>query len=106
MGLAAGYKRGWIDDLLSRISDLILSFPILVLYVVIITTFGPSGLNIILAVVFASAPGIMRIVRGLTLDLRNRDYVAAAQTRGASAWSIMFVEIGRASCRERVCRYV
>lgn len=93
MGLLAGYKRGIVDDVLSRLSDLILSFPILVLYVVIITTFGASGLNIVLAVTFASAPGIMRIVRGLVLDLRNRDYVAAAQTRGESTWRIMFVEI-------------
>lgn len=93
MGLAAGYKRGWVDDLLSRAADVILSFPILVLYVVIITTFGASGINIVLAVTFASAPGIMRIVRGLVLDLRNRDYVAAAQTRGESSLYIMFVEI-------------
>ncbi|KZD12269.1 ABC transporter permease [Oceanibaculum pacificum] len=93
MGLAAGYKRGWVDDLLSRVADLILSFPILVLYVVIITTFGASGVNIVLAVTFASAPGIMRIVRGLVLDLRNRDYVAAAQTRGESSLYIMFIEI-------------
>jgi len=93
MGLLAGYKRGWIDDVLSRISDIILSFPILVLYVVIISTFGASGFNIVLAVTFASAPGIMRIVRGLVLDLRNRDYVAAAQTRGESSLRIMFVEI-------------
>lgn len=93
MGLLAGYKRGLWDDVLSRIGDIILSFPILVLYVVIITTFGPSGINIVLAVTCASAPGIMRIVRGLTLDLRNRDYVAAAQTRGESSLFIMFVEI-------------
>ncbi|MGK9169828.1 ABC transporter permease [Inquilinus limosus] len=93
MGLFAGYKRGLWDDVLSRIGDIILSFPILVLYVVIITTFGPSGINIVLAVTCASAPGIMRIVRGLTLDLRNRDYVAAAQTRGESSLYIMFVEI-------------
>lgn len=93
MGLLAGYKRGIVDDVLSRLSDLILSFPVLVLYVVVITTFGASGLNIVLAVTFASAPGIMRIVRGLVLDLRNRDYVAAAQTRGESTWRIMFVEI-------------
>ena len=93
MGLAAGYKRGWIDDVLSRVADIILSFPVLVLYVVVITTFGASGINIIIAVTFASAPGIMRIVRGLVLDLRTRDYVAAAQTRGESAWYIMFVEI-------------
>lgn len=93
MGLAAGYMRGWYDEILSRISDIILSFPIIVLYVIVISTFGASGLNIVLAIIFASAPGIMRIVRGLTLDLRNRDYVAAAQTRGESAWYIMLVEI-------------
>ncbi len=93
LGLVAGYQRGWIDDLLSRIGDLILSFPVLVLYVVVITTFGASAINIVIAVTFASAPGIMRIVRGLTLDLRNRDYVAAAQTRGESAWFIMVREI-------------
>lgn len=93
MGLLAGYKRGWIDDVLSRLSDVILSFPILVLYVVIITTFGASGVTIVLAVTFASGPGIMRIVRGLVLDLRNRDYVAAAQTRGESTLYIMFAEI-------------
>ena len=93
MGLAAGYMRGWIDEVLSRLSDIILSFPVLVLYIIIIATIGASGLNIIIAITFASAPGIMRIVRGLVLDLRNRDYVAAAQTRGESAWQIMLVEI-------------
>ena len=93
MGLAAGYMRGWIDEVLSRLSDIILSFPVLVLYIIIIATIGASGLNIIIAITFASAPGIMRIVRGLVLDLRSRDYVAAAQTRGESAWQIMLVEI-------------
>ena len=93
MGLAAGYMRGWVDDVLSRIADIILSFPVLVLYIIIIATIGASGFNIIIAITFASAPGIMRIVRGLVLDLRNRDYVAAAQTRGESSWHIMLIEI-------------
>ena len=93
MGLAAGYMRGWVDDVLSRLADIILSFPVLVLYIIIIATVGASGLNIIIAITFASAPGVMRIVRGLVLDLRNRDYVAAAQTRGESTWRIMLVEI-------------
>lgn len=92
-GLLAGYLGGWVDDLLNRVADIILAFPVLVLYVVIIVLIGPSGLNIILAVTFASAPGIMRIVRGLTLDLRNRDYIAAAQTSGASLPWILFVEL-------------
>jgi peptide/nickel transport system permease protein len=93
MGLVAGYKLGWVDSLLSRLGDLILSFPVLVLYVIIIATVGASGINIVLAITFASAPGIMRLVRGLVLDLRQRDYVAAAQIRGESAWRIMLVEI-------------
>lgn len=93
MGLAAGYHRGWWDIILSRLGDVILSFPVLVLYIIVIATFGASGLNIVIAITFASAPGIMRIVRGLTLDLRNRDYVAASQTRGETSFYIMIVEI-------------
>ncbi len=93
MGLAAGYKRGMVDNVLSFLANVILSFPVLVLYVIIIAKVGPSGINIVIAVTFASAPGIMRIVRGLVLDLRNREYVFAAQTRGESPWRIMLVEI-------------
>ena len=93
MGLAAGYRRGMTDAILSFISNVILSFPVLVLYIIIIATIGASATNIIIAVTFASAPGIFRIVRGLTLDLRTRDYVAAAQTRGESSMWIMVVEI-------------
>ncbi len=93
MGLMAGYRGGLVDDILSRISDIILSFPVLVLYIIVIATIGASGFNIVIAITFASSPGIMRIVRGLVLDLRNRDYVAAAQTRGETDWRIMLVEI-------------
>ncbi len=93
MGLAAGYRRGMTDDVLSFIGNIILSFPVLVLYVIIIATLGASAINILVAVTFASAPGIFRIVRGLALDLRNREYVFAAETRGESPWRIMMIEI-------------
>jgi peptide/nickel transport system permease protein len=93
MGLAAGYRRGRTDDVLSFVANVILSFPVLVLYVIIIATLGASALNLLVAVTFASAPGIFRIVRGLALDLRNREYVFAAETRGESPWRIMLVEI-------------
>ncbi|MCR5855416.1 ABC transporter permease [Mesorhizobium sp. J428] len=53
----------------------------------------PSTLNIFVAVVFASSPGVFRIVRGLVMDIKTRDYVAAAQTRGESPWYIMIWEI-------------
>jgi peptide/nickel transport system permease protein len=93
MGLLAGYYRGWIDTLLMRIADIILSFPVIVLYIIIIAKFGPSVANIIIAVTFIAAPQIARIVRGLTLELREKDYVAAAKMRGEPAWYIMLVEI-------------
>ncbi len=93
MGLAAGYIGGLTDEILSFIANVILSFPVLVLYVIIIATIGASAVNIVVAVTFASAPGIMRIVRGLVLDLRSREYVFAAQTRGEPPWRIMAVEI-------------
>lgn len=93
MGLTAAYFRGWVDEALSSISNLVLAFPPLVLYILIIGLFGSSGLNIILAVTVASAPLVMRITRGLVLEERERDYVAAAQMRGESAFFIMLVEI-------------
>ena len=53
----------------------------------------PNELNIFVAVVFASSPGVFRIVRGLVMDIKTRDYVAAAQTRGETPWYIMIWEI-------------
>ena len=58
-----------------------------------IISIEPNELNIFVAVVFASSPGVYRIVRGLTLDIMTRDYVSAAQTRGENPWYIMLWEI-------------
>lgn len=93
LGLVAGYYAGWVDELISRILDAMIAFPQIILYMVIIAALGPSATNVILAIMIAGAPGIARLVRSLTLDIKTRDYVAAAQTRGESAWYIMFVEI-------------
>ncbi len=93
MGLWAGYSRGRVDAIFSFISNVILSYPVLVLYVLIITTIDRSSMNIVAAVVFASAPGIFRIVRGLAMDLRPREYVFAAETRGEPLWYVLFMEI-------------
>lgn len=58
-----------------------------------IIAIDPNELNIFVAVVFASSPGVFRIVRGLTMDIKTRDYVAAAQTRGETPWYIMLWEV-------------
>jgi peptide/nickel transport system permease protein len=93
LGLLAGYYRGWVDQVINRIADVILSFPAIVLYIIVIMRLGPSALNIIMAVVFIATPQIVRIVRGMTLELREHDYVAAAKMRGESAFYIMLAEI-------------
>jgi peptide/nickel transport system permease protein len=92
-GLFAGYYRGMVDLVLSRISDIILSFPVIILYMIILAKFGASAWNIILVLMLTRAPIIYRIVRGLTLELREREYVAAAKMRGESPLYIMVVEI-------------
>lgn len=93
LGLFAGYHRGAVDAVLSRTSDIILSFPVIILYMIILTKFGASAFNIIAVIAVTKAPIIYRLVRAMTLELREREYVAAAQMRGESAPYIMLVEI-------------
>ena len=93
LGLFAGYFGGLVDELISRLLDSVIAFPQIILYLIIIASLGPSSANVILAITIAGAPGIARLVRSLTLDIKTRDYVAAAQTRGENPLYIMFVEI-------------
>ncbi len=93
LGLMAGYFGGWVDEVVMRILDAMIGIPSILLYLVILAALGPSPLTIVLAVTVTGAPGIAKLVRSLTLDIKTRDYIAAAQTRGESPWYIMFVEI-------------
>jgi peptide/nickel transport system permease protein len=160
LGLPAGYFGGWLDTVLSFIANLVLAFPVILLFYLLVTpeirqtaipssmagvlfifpvifllvffwsrfrerpevvwlyigptaaigafvylgligAWDPTGffrmdantLNIFLAVVFITSPTVFRIVRGLTMDIKTRDYVAAAQTRGERPWYIMMWEI-------------
>jgi len=160
LGLPAGYFGGRVDSVLSFLANLVLAFPVILLFYLLVTPgimdtpipyamagvlflipiifffvlfytrlksrpgslalwitvtlvvgfwiyFGlvfnadplgiisidPNELNIFVAVVFASSPGVFRIVRGLAMDIKTRDYVSAAQTRGESPWYIMLWEI-------------
>lgn len=160
LGLPAGYYGGRIDTVLSFLANLVLAFPVILLFYLLVTpgimetpipytmaglfflfpivffcalfwtrykhrpqlvaiqigltvliggwiyaglvfdadplriiSIRPNELNIFVAVVFASSPGVFRIVRGLVMDIKTRDYVAAAQTRGESPWYIMLWEV-------------
>jgi peptide/nickel transport system permease protein len=93
LGLIAGYYGGLADEVIMRALDALMAFPQILLYMVIIAALGPSAVNVVLAITIAGAPGIARLVRSLTLDIKTRDYIAAAQTRGEHPLYIMFVEI-------------
>jgi peptide/nickel transport system permease protein len=92
-GLIGGYLGGWWDELVSFIGNVLLSFPVMVLFILVLNVLGQSGFNIIIAVTCSSAPIIMRIVRGLAMDAKPRDYIQAAQTRGEHPLWIMLVEL-------------
>lgn len=160
LGLPAGYYGGRVDTILSFLANLVLAFPVILLFYLLVTpgimdtpipyamagvfflfpiiffctlfytrykhrpqllaiqlgvtlllggwiyaglvfnadplriiAIRPNELNIFVAVVFASSPGVFRIVRGLVMDIKTRDYVAAAQTRGETPWYIMLWEV-------------
>lgn len=160
LGLPAGYIGGWWDDALSFLANLVLAFPVILLFFLLVTPeiretglpnmmaavlfavplalifllirsrfitqpgkqaiwlgvaaglglwayaglafnadplgiwgMPPNLLNVFIAVVFVNAPTVFRIVRGITMDIRGRDYVAAAQTRGETPSYIMLWEI-------------
>jgi len=172
LGLPAGYFRGWSDEISSFLANLILAFPVILLFYLLVTpevrnprpvdlglftipwsipigmaavffmfpiiflctmwftkyetnkprlaiymgitlvvglwaysgfvfdadpfdllSMEPNVLNVFAAVILGSSPGVFRIVRGLTMDIMTRDYVAAAQTRGERPWYIMLWEI-------------
>jgi len=160
IGLPAGYYGGKIDSIMSFLANLVLAFPVILLFYLLVTpgiretpipmtmagfffifpiiffsvlfysryatqpgllavqlicvlliggwlysglvfdadplniiTLEPNELNIFASVVFVNSPTVFRIVRGITMDIKTRDYVAAAQTRGENAWYIMLWEI-------------
>ena len=93
LGLLAGYMGGNLDESVMRILDAIMAFPTILLYLIIISAIGPSALNVVIAITFVGAPGVARLVRSLTLDVRTRDYIRAAETRGENPFHTMYVEI-------------
>jgi peptide/nickel transport system permease protein len=160
LGLPAGYIGGKLDTVLSFLANLVLAFPVILLFYLLVTpeivqtgiptyfaaflflfpivflvllinsrfftnpmqrnlyvggvllvglwaysglafnmdplgvwSMGPNMLNVFVSVVFVNSPGVFRIVRGMVMDIKTRDYVAAGQTRGEGAWYIMLWEI-------------
>jgi peptide/nickel transport system permease protein len=93
IGLAAGFLGGIVDTLLARLIDVVLSIPFLLVAIALVSITGPSLLVTVLVIGFFSWASVARIVRGQVLSLREREFVEAARSLGASDSRIMFVDI-------------
>ncbi len=92
-GICAGYFGGWVDVLVMRTTDAVLSFPILLLALLLAITRGANFENLIISMCIALWSRYARVVRGEVMSLRERDFVALAKVAGRSPWWIMFHHI-------------
>jgi peptide/nickel transport system permease protein len=87
-GLLAGFAEGWIDSVLSRITDAMLACPFLILAIALAAFLGPNLTNAMIAIGVSTAPRFMRIARAATLDASSNDYVEAARAIGNPGWRV------------------
>jgi peptide/nickel transport system permease protein len=92
-GLVAGYGGGWLDEILMRLTDIFFAFPALILAMAISGALGPSLTNAMIAIAAVSWPVYARLVRSQVLSLREREYVEAARSLGASTPRIIWQHI-------------
>jgi peptide/nickel transport system permease protein len=84
IGLTTGYFGGWYDDVVMRIMDGLLAFPMMILALAIVATLGPDLINAVIAIAIVNVPGFARLVRGQVLVLRDAEFVQAAESIGMS----------------------
>lgn len=82
LGAVAGYRGGWVDEVISRVLDVMLAFPGILLAIAVVAVLGPDLQNLMIAVGVGTVPGFARLVRGQTLAAREFDYVTAARAIG------------------------
>jgi len=88
-GVVAGFFGGWVDDVIMRIMDVVLSLPALVLAIAITSVLGPTLTNAMLAIGLVYAPTFARVARGPTLTVVQVPFIEAARSMGASNWRII-----------------
>ena len=93
LGAIAGYKGGWIDTLIMRIADILLSIPMIMLSIAIVAAMGNSFFNLLVAISITLAPRYIRIVRASIITIKDQEFVEAAKCIGASDMRIVFRHI-------------
>jgi peptide/nickel transport system permease protein len=93
LGLVAGYGSNWVGNAIMRLADVIMSFPSLLLAVIVLYMLSPSVANVILVLAITRIPIYLRTTRAEVLEIRERMFVQAAQVMGASSFRIVFRHI-------------
>ena len=93
LGLLAGYAGGWVDALISRITDAMLASPFLILAIALAAFLGPSLQNAMIAIGITATPVFVRLTRGQVLSIKMEDYVEAARAVGNTKLRIAFTHI-------------
>jgi peptide/nickel transport system permease protein len=89
LGILAGYLGGWVDNVLMRVTDVVLSLPIILVALTVGVALGPSFWHLVLALGFMLWPQIARLVRGETLVVRQAEFVRYARVIGVPAWLVI-----------------
>jgi peptide/nickel transport system permease protein len=93
LGVIAGYFRGWVDTVLTRVFDVLVVLPPIIFLIVLVTGFGSSTVALILSIGVVYAPGIARIIRAAVLAEMGKGYVVSAQLQRESRLRIMALEL-------------
>jgi oligopeptide transport system permease protein len=93
LGLAAGYFRGWFDQVVTFVINIFYGIPNLLVALILVFLLGPSLFNIIIAIAATGWTDMARLVRGQTLSIREREFVEAARASGAKPMKILFGHI-------------
>lgn len=93
LGLLAGYARGWLDELIMRLLDVMMSFPPIILILLVLAVMTPNLGKTALVVGLLYVPAVARLARSVTLSIAAEDFIQAARARGESGLYILFREI-------------
>ncbi len=93
IGLVAGYHGGWLDEVIMRLFDSLLSLPALLLALLLLGSLGRSRNSVLIVIVIVYSPIVARVVRSVVLSVKTKGFVEAARVQGESVWYILFREI-------------
>ncbi|MFJ8263739.1 nickel transporter permease [Rummeliibacillus sp. NPDC094406] len=93
LGIVAGYYGRWVDTIISRIFDILLAFPSILLAIAIVSVLGPSLTNALIAIAVINIPNFGRLIRSKVLSIKQEEYITAAKAIGMKDFRILFSHI-------------